>query len=379
MHVPLFALIITGAAVSSTTSTAVEVPHDDIDVFVDNNQRCKVNIPLDGDMSRIVEYSEENPEMVDYSIHQWCASHDIHLSDTCNQLRNYFLNFCFSDFFNAFVGPIYTIIFNDYMHNIQMRKTDSHMNVTIDRFCSSYSPSIDHLSHECMQMKNTFMTDGSFLPSEESLSPLSSSLLETLYQRALSQPSDVQDHIVDHFQLAQECEVILEIGVRGMVSTWGMLWGLTNNHKAVKRYIGIDLQYPSGETWQQYKQSCHESQVDCVFLAQNDLSLSMVDIGPVDMMFIDALHTYCHVFYELTTFHKHVRKYITLHDTSPPWGEEDEAYSGDYSEYPDWFDKTKRGVFTAVLDFLARHSDEWVLLLRKETDCGYTVLERVSE
>jgi hypothetical protein len=225
-----------------------------------------------------------------------------------------------------------------------------------------------------MEIKSTFMNDDSL-----HVDDTSSSLLESLHQGALTQPSDVKDHIADHVRLAEDCEVVMEIGVRGMVSTWGILWGLTNNQKAVKRYIGVDLYYPTGSTWRQFEKACDDSNIDCLFLDQNDMSLVPADIGPVDMLFIDALHTYCHVMYELTTFHQQVRKYITLHDTSAPWGDTDEPFSGGCSGYPTWIDRTKGGVFTAVLDFLALHPTEWVLRFRKENSNGYTLLERVVQ
>lgn len=352
------------------------------------DNECRVQIPLDGDSSRVVEFSEPRPDRVDYSVHLWCARHHVHDTNACNELRNFFLNQCFPTYLNDFHGPIYTIIFNDNKYNMQMKKLDSHMNETVDRFCSGYTPSIDPASPECVMMKSTLMSDESFLLSAEvdilsssSADPAaasSSSLLENLYKRALTDPSDVRDHIEDHARLARECEVVLEVGVRDMVSTWGMLWGLAHNEKTVKKYIGVDLSFPTGVTWRHFLLSCETAHVDCVFLDQNDMSLVPADIGPVDMLFIDALHTYSHVMYELTTFHNQVRKYIALHDTSAPWGDVDEPYSGDYSEYPAWIDKTKRGVFTAVLDFLAMHPTEWVMTFRKKNSNGYTLLERVQ-
>lgn len=343
---------------------------------------CKVRISLNGDSSKI-DYTEGSPALIDHTIHQWCAAHDIHDANTCNQLRNHFLEVCFPDYFYDFRGPIYTIVYNDNTYNLQMRASDKHMNTTIDRFCILYTPSLDPFSPECMHMKSVFMNDDSFIaPLLESNEP-NTSLLEYLFHKALTESSDVQEHMSDHALLASECAVVMEVGVRGMVSTWGILWGLHHSRHSPKKYIGVDLNYPTGVTWRQFERSCADSEVECVFLAQNDLTLSPESLGPVDMLFLDALHTYCHVLYELITFHTTVRRYITLHDTSAPWGEVDEEYSGDHSEYPPFVaaqcSSEKKGVFTAVMDFLAQHPLEWALRLKKESSNGYTVLERVRE
>ena len=332
---------------------------------------CKVEVPLNGDDSNVKVYAEANPDMVDLNVHQWCSAHGIEDLDQCNILRNYFLNLCFPDYLKMKSGPIYPIVFNDEIFNIQMKVTDIHINESIDRFCGLHTPPFEPSSSECMWIKSLFARDESFYSVDAS-----ANLLHDLYQSALTQPSDMKDHVQDHAKLAKDCEIVMEIGVRGMVSTWGALWGLTQNGNTIRKYIGVDLNFPSGKTWRKFEKVCQQSQIDCNFLQLNDMTLVASEIGPVDMLFIDALHTYAHVMYELTTFHGIVRKYIVLHDTSHPWGEDDEPYSGDYSEYPHWIDRSKRGVYSAVLDFLENHSTEWEIRMKKENNHGYTLLER---
>jgi hypothetical protein len=95
------------------------------------------------------------------------------------------------------------------------------------------------------------------------------------------------------------------------------------------------------------------------------------------MLYIESLHTYCHLTYELEKFHSKIRKFIALHDTSAPWGTvDDNAYQGDYSEYPSTLcDRSKKGLWPAVEDFLLRHP-EWTVRERRLNCCGFTVLER---
>lgn len=339
---------------------------------------CHIKVPLDGDTANIVQFSERQPERVDYVVHQWCSQHRIYDSDGCNQLRNYFLSLCHPSFLDTLTGPIYMLKLPQYdtMYNLQMRKDDANIDITIDRFCANHIPKIDASSKECEAIKST-LADEDFLSLP--VGSTATSLLDSLYQAAVEEPSDVQHHMADHFRLAVECEVVMEIGVRGMVSTWGILKGLLSNNKSIKKYIGVDLYYPTALTWKRFVRVCDESAIDCTFLEQNDMTIEHSQLPPsIDMLFIDALHTYCHVMYELTTFAPLVSKYIALHDTSEPWGAEDEPYSGDYSEYPDSFDKSKRGVFTAVQDFLAANPTEWMLKFRKVDSNGYTLLVRVG-
>lgn len=340
---------------------------------------CKVNIIIEGDFPNSnVVYSEYDAKMVDYNVHQWCQSHSIYDLNECNQLRNHYLQTCFPEFLNNHTGSIHVIVLRQNTYNIQMRKTDNNnMNLAIDRFCVNHLPSIDPSSPECMQVKSDMTDSLIYNRFKSDLEEEGSALLTGIFLRTLEEPTDVRDHLLDHVRLATDCEIVMEIGVRGMTSTWAILRGLSRNQKTVKKYIGVDLYYPADWTWQNFENVCVESNIACTFLGQNDMSLVPSEIGPVDMLFIDALHTYCHVLYELITFHSNVRKYIALHDTSAPWGTEDEPYSGDYSEYPEWFDTSKRGVFTAVLDFLAMYP-EWSLTLKKGNSFGYTLLERVQ-
>jgi len=61
-----------------------------------------------------------------------------------------------------------------------------------------------------------------------------------------------------------------------------------------------------------------------------------------------------------------------------PWGDRDgDDYFGDYSEYPAEYDRTKRGLWPAVQDFLQRHP-EWSLYERHFNNHGFTILRRVG-
>jgi hypothetical protein len=160
-----------------------------------------------------------------------------------------------------------------------------------------------------------------------------------------------------------------------MVSTWGILHGLSKSPSKKHSYVGIDLNLPPQDRLNLAQKLAAENNISFKFYAANDMTL---DIKPTDMLFIDSLHTYCHLTYELEKFAPNTRKYIALHDTSEPWEDTDDTeYHGDYSEYPAHFDRTKRGLWPAVEDFLLHHP-EWTLFKRYTNNHGLTILKRVK-
>lgn len=200
------------------------------------------------------------------------------------------------------------------------------------------------------------------------------SILPTMYALAKNTPSDINEHLPVLLSLAHQCTSVVEIGVRSMVSTWALLHGM----KEGSAYTGIDLVLPPRYSFNLAITAAHHKKVQFRFIDRNDMTISPGEIGPVDMIFIDSLHTYCHLTYELDRFSHLARKFLAFHDSSAPWGEiDDSEYRGDRSEYPVWYDRTKRGVWPAIVDFLSNHP-EWAIKERRFNNHGFTVLERVD-
>jgi hypothetical protein len=186
-------------------------------------------------------------------------------------------------------------------------------------------------------------------------------------------PSDIHEHLPPLRRIARECASVTEIGVRSMVSTWGLLLGLAENHKNKHSYVGIDLGLPPAGIFSLAQELAEKNGIAFYFVQGNDMDIT---IKPTDLLFIDTLHTYAHLTYELEKFSPMARKYIAMHDTSQPHGSiNDRSYKGDYSEYPTFIDRNKHGLWQAVTDFLERHP-EWMLLERHTNNHGLTVLKR---
>lgn len=197
--------------------------------------------------------------------------------------------------------------------------------------------------------------------------------LKNLYDFHCINPTDINEHLPVLRELTLECQSVVEIGVRNMVSTWAILQGLSENHPSPPFYLGIDLSYPPLESLTKATSLAKSNGIYFKFWQVNDMTIEMIQ---TDLLFIDSLHTYCHLTYELEKFSSQVAKYIVLHDTSEPWGELDDTdYYGDYSEYPSHIDRTKRGLWPAVVDFLDTHP-EWSLHQRYFNLHGFTILKR---
>ena len=207
----------------------------------------------------------------------------------------------------------------------------------------------------------------------ELLERLGKLALKRQYENGCVCLSDINEHVHHLRRLAAKCSSVVEIGLRTMVSSWGILQGLSENGLSQKSYIGIDLIRPEEDILYLAQGICNATAISFQFIQANDLE---IDIESADMLFIDSLHTYAHLTYELETFSPKIRKYIAMHDTSDPFAFDDcHSYKGDRSEYPAFVNKNKRGTWPAVWDFLIRHP-EWKLQERHFNNNGFTVLRR---
>jgi hypothetical protein len=211
-----------------------------------------------------------------------------------------------------------------------------------------------------------------------SVSSLSCDIIESqeslhrLYIHYCQTPSDINEHVPVLKSLAKECNSVIEMGVRSMVSSWGILQGLSENPSSLRSYLGIDINRPSIESFELAKRLAQDCGIAFDFWQANNMT---IDIESTDLLFIDTYHTYLHLTYELEKFSPKVNKYIAMHDTSWPYGDMDEGPCGNDSIYPQEFDRTKRGLWNAVVDFLERHP-EWTLYERRFNNHGFTILKR---
>lgn len=199
--------------------------------------------------------------------------------------------------------------------------------------------------------------------------------LQRQYQFVSSSPSDIYEHLPYLRDLCRECSDVVEFGIRGVVSTWAILEGLATNETGYANYLGVDIALPPPHAVYNIQRIAEENGINFTFIQESDVKM---DFQRTDLLMIDSLHTYCHLTETLEKHAPQVDKYIAMHDTSAPWGHQDDStYHGDRSEYPAHIDRTKRGLWPAVEDFLAKNPD-WELYERRLNNHGFTVLKRVN-
>lgn len=166
-------------------------------------------------------------------------------------------------------------------------------------------------------------------------------IIDQEYILACNIISDINEHVPIIKDYAEECESIIEFGVRTGVSTRALL---TTDKKIrsydivedpgvrhlfnLAKYIGKDVEYIIADTLK-------------------------IEVDPVDMIFIDTEHTYNQLSQELRLHGNKAKKYLMFHDTV--------SYSGELNR--------------AILEFLT-YNKEWVVKEFRQNNNGLTILER---
>ena len=177
--------------------------------------------------------------------------------------------------------------------------------------------------------------------------------LEYLYLEALSQRSEINEHVAMLSHYSEACRHVTEVGTRGGNSTIALLCGRP------RTLLSYDVhRYPSVEL---LEQAAREVGVRFEFHQENVLQ---TDIAATDLLFIDTLHTYDQMRSELTRHGNSARRYLIFHDT--------ETYR-DHGELPG-----SGGVWPAIVEFL-RRSPWWSVCEHHTNNNGLTILEREAE
>jgi len=158
---------------------------------------------------------------------------------------------------------------------------------------------------------------------------------------------DIEEHMDIIREYAAKSETIVELGVRKLVSTWALLAGYP------KKIICVDNVHPKDYGAQQVlndaTESCEKEGIDFSFILADDLTIKL---EPMDLLFIDTLHTYEQLTAELKLHGIKAKKYIIFHDTE---------------DIPE--------MYQAIKDFIKEHN-EWNIVTHRKNEHGLTVIER---
>jgi|688.fasta_scaffold240882_3 hypothetical protein len=137
--------------------------------------------------------------------------------------------------------------------------------------------------------------------------------IDHFYSLRCAENSDICQHLPTLKEYAEKCDVIVELGVRSIVSTWAFLAGRP------KQLISVDIKHP--DHYSDYDNNCtlidvkvaaDEEGIDFQFIQGSSLE---VEIPECDMIFFDTLHTFNQLSHELALHANKAKKYLVFHDT----------------------------------------------------------------
>ena len=201
--------------------------------------------------------------------------------------------------------------------------------------------------------------------------------IEKKYSELCKTPSDINEHLPTIYNYAKKSESIFETGVRGVVSSWALIYGLLSNKNTSnpKIFMNDISECDLVELLEKTK----ELSIKISYKWSNNLTL---DFGKekFDLTFIDTWHVYAQLKRELNKFNKITNKYIIMHDTTI-----DEYFGESLRMGWDVFEQSKttgipieeikKGVWPAIEEFLLENK-EWSLKERYLNNNGLTILEK---
>lgn len=189
--------------------------------------------------------------------------------------------------------------------------------------------------------------------------------------------SDINEHLKTLYLHALECETIFETGVRGVVSSWAFLKGLSESEFNTKYFFLNDINKCDIE---EIKSVANGLNITLDWVWKNNLDIEFD--RKFDLIFIDTWHVYGQLKRELAKFSKLTKKYIILHDTTLDGvtGEsirfnqniEEQAAETGFTK-----EEIEKGLWPAVEEFLAEEKS-WYLIKRYENNNGLTILKRIN-
>lgn len=201
-------------------------------------------------------------------------------------------------------------------------------------------------------------------------------IIEANYSKHCNEWSDIYEHLPTLNKYASECDTVIELGMRSVISTWAFAHGLANNSSNKKQLISIDLDYSSNI--EQVKSVCKKVGIQFMFIMADDL---IVNPPTSDLVFIDTFHVYAQLKRELELYSSKTKKYIIMHDT-----EVDKIYGESIrngwnavniaSETGFSVEDINKGLQPAIDEFLILHP-EWKIKEVYTNNNGLTVLERI--
>jgi hypothetical protein len=200
--------------------------------------------------------------------------------------------------------------------------------------------------------------------------------IENKYKYLCNEKSDINEHLPTLYKYSSECESVIELGVRGCISSWALVYGLLNNNSKIKKILLNDIDICNID---ELINNTKNLNINIEYQWINDLHLNIKE--NVDLVFIDTWHIYGQLIRELNKFSKITNKYIIMHDTTVDGiygetirGNHDAKIQSQISGIP--IEEINKGLQPAINDFL-KNNKKWILLEYFENNNGLTILKKI--
>jgi len=210
--------------------------------------------------------------------------------------------------------------------------------------------------------------------------------LRNKYISLCNQPSDINQHLPTLCKYASECNSVFETGVRGVISSYALTYGLLNNpNKHTKKEILLNDLTECNIS--EFIRCTRQLPIDINYIWKSNLNIDLLQ--KYDLTFIDTFHVYGQLKRELEKFSKFTNKYIIMHDTTIDGVIGEAKRGGGYGNY--YYTNNKmdelskitnlpvneilNGLWPAIEEFLAMNHD-WKLKERFTNNNGLTILEK---
>ena len=177
--------------------------------------------------------------------------------------------------------------------------------------------------------------------------------IEYYYNIKCNEASDINEHLPTLYKFSKECKSIAEFGVRSVVSSYAFAYSKP------EKLICIDIE--KHENVDVFLELCHKENINAKFELCDSRKYKFEE--PVDLIFIDTLHTYSQLKEELEVLGNMAKKYLIFHDTIT-FGYENENTN---------YDGEKNGLIPAIAEFLKANSN-WSELMTYSNNNGLTIL-----
>lgn len=207
-------------------------------------------------------------------------------------------------------------------------------------------------------------------------------IVHNKYMHLKNAPSDINEHLETLYTYATNCESVIELGVRGCVSSWALLNGLLNNNSTNKKMFLNDLDHCNInellEAIEIINNPLPKVEVGYEWISDLDLNVTC----NYDLTFIDTWHIYGQLMRELNKFSKCTNKYIIMHDTTIDemvgenirmnWNIKELQQKSGFTE-----EELTTGLKRAIDEFLFENTN-WKLKEKFTNNNGLTILEKVN-